>query len=703
MLGGLRKLCSGIQFRIVMLVCGLAFALLAAQLAADTVGMQREERGVRLDAALQAARHAAAQLDGAALKDPSAIRGRLVEAEQAADGAIALFLIDRTRKDLFPGETGAVPESAYVALREEATQFHFNEGFIDVAEPVWSDGKVVASLTARIQDPGFWSTLLPLAAQRMFLTAPILITGLLFAIGLASQFTVPLRHISRAADEFSGGNFEHKVDVEGTAEIRELGEAFNGMVGRLRENMGEIYELAYVDRVTQLPNRAFLHKEVTRAIHRCQRNGTSGALLFLDLDGFKQVNDHHGHETGDRLLAEFAERISHIVRVEDTVAWAPKSQEAGEADRQMLARHGGDEFTVLLGEIRTETDAAQVARRIVRAVGEPFVIDGAEVSVGASVGIATFPRNGSDVDTILRCADMAMYQAKEEGKNTFRFFSAELDHKARRRISIEAELRKALNAGELELHFQPKVDCNTGETVSVEALARWQHAEQGTIHPGEFIAIAEESGLIGQLGDWVLVSACRQIAELEAAGHRLRVSVNISLQQFERPDFPAQVLRIVRGQGIDASRLELEIDEAMAMNNPKRTLDHLRKLKRAGIRFSLDDFGAGQSSLAHLGHMPFDSIKIDRTFVSRIGELADPANERIVRALISIAKSLDCESVAEGVETEAQRRFLAREGCTHAQGYLFARPMPAVDLVAYLEPQRRVQAKRSRVEGETAA
>ena len=348
-------------------------------------------------------------------------------------------------------------------------------------------------------------------------------------------------------------------------------------------------------------------------------------------------------------------------------------------NKQMLARLGGDEFTVLLSELREATDAATVAQRIIDAVSEPFKVGETAVTIGASVGIAIFPQDGSDYQTILKSADMAMYQAKDEGKNTYRYFSEELNAEASRRIVIENDLRIAIEDEEkqqLQLYYQPKVDCKTARPKSVEALVRWNHPEKGMVPPLDFINVAEDCGLILPLGKWVLEEACRQIVRFTENGMDLSVAVNISSAQFDRPDLSAIVIEAIEMTGANPTKLELELTESMAMRNPERALEHINALKELGIRFAIDDFGTGYSNLSQLSQMPFDVFKIDRSFIQMLTNRNDEHGRVIVRTILAMANSLNYETIAEGVETVAQLEFLSEYGCDYAQGFYFARPMP---------------------------
>jgi predicted signal transduction protein with EAL and GGDEF domain len=712
MLGRARAFASGLHFRFLLLVIGIAGALLAAQLVTDTLQEVRRERDARLNEALSItaviARSLEKQFEMIELDDIEDILAKVRERPEV----MQLTVVDRDLTFFLDGDPRTSPIVSFnysdvqlESLKTSATVHSVTGDRIKVGEPLLSNGVAIGSVMIEFRNPGFWQTLLPVLAGKLLTSAPILVAAMLFAIGLVTQITRPLRKLAATAMAVSDGNLDQAVEIGGAAEIRQLGQSFNAMIATVKGNIEQIYELAYVDRITQLPNREYFRMELTRAINRAQRTGRSGALLFVDLDGFKRVNDTLGHDLGDKLLAAFSERMKAIVRSDDTISFNPAPLAAGAQDaalrdaskeKQVLARLGGDEFTVLLSEIREETDAATVSRRIIRAMSEPFEIGGTEIRIGASVGIATFPRDGSNHQQVLKSADMAMYLAKEEGKNTFRYFSEELNLRASRRLEVETDLRKALSQGQLELHYQPKVDTRTGKPVSMEALVRWNHPQRGMVHPGEFIRIAEESGLIMPLGEWVLKAACAQIATFASKGLDMPMAVNISPQQFEQADFSDRVLEIVRREKVKPGRLELEITESMAMSDPGRALDHIRKLKRAGIRFAIDDFGTGHSNLSQLSRLPFDVFKIDRSFVDTLAGDGDPHGTAIVRTILAMAQSLNYETVAEGVETVEQQRLLAEMGCTLSQGYLFARPMPAEDLLRWVQDRRAEPARPAR-------
>jgi len=432
--------------------------------------------------------------------------------------------------------------------------------------------------------------------------------------------------------------------------------------------------LAGHDALTALPNRRLFRETVERELAACTAAGTEAALLCVDLDGFKQINDIFGHPAGDTLLIAVADRLREVFGV-----------------RSMAARLGGDEFAVLatdLGSTRTPGDAA---RAIIGALTASFRLDDARVEVGCSVGVAVFPRDGEAYDRLLGAADMALYRAKSEGKGTFSLFEPAMDREARERHRLASDLRSAIGTDQLDLHYQPQVEVATGRITGFEALLRWHHPVRGPISPAQFIPIAEETGLILPLGEWALQTACR-----EAAGWAkpLGIAVNLSIAQFRQSGLPDYVQAVLSETGLDPRRLELEITESLFLEDTTRARRVLRQLKAHGVRIAIDDFGTGYSSLLTLQSFPFDRLKIDRTFVSQIG--VTQKGMAIVRAVIALGENLGMPVIAEGIETEAQFAFLREHHCAEMQGYLFGRPQPIADyrdlLVADLEPARRLSA-----------
>lgn len=429
-----------------------------------------------------------------------------------------------------------------------------------------------------------------------------------------------------------------------------------------KEQETRIEYLAYHDALTELPNRALTMDRLEYAITRAQRHDQTLGVLFIDLDRFKTINDTLGHPAGDALLQQVGERLSSTLRKQDTVG-----------------RVGGDEFLVLLLELRDAEDAAHVAEKILAALSIPFTVDGHELHISASVGISLYPRDGVRAAPLVQYADTALYLAKEEGRDTFRFFSPELDARIHDRLHLENDLRRAIEKDELLLHYQPLMDLATGKVTGLEVLVRWQHPTKGLIPPGDFIPIAEDIGLISAIGEWALHTAAVQARIWQVAGFSgIRLCVNLSPRQLAHSDFADKVHAIIRETGYEAHLLEFEITESSAMSNPEETIAKLQALHEMGIRLSLDDFGTGYSSLAYLKRFPLDRLKIDASFIAGIPD--DSNDMAIVQTIIVLARQLGLTVVAEGVETTAQKTFLRENGCNEMQGYLLSRPLPIHEL-----------------------
>lgn len=432
-------------------------------------------------------------------------------------------------------------------------------------------------------------------------------------------------------------------------------------ITQIKEAQDQINFLAHHDALTQLPNRALFRERFDHALMHARRENNSIALLFLDLDRFKTVNDTLGHPTGDQVLLEVSRRMSNIIRSSDTIA-----------------RLGGDEFVLLLEEQTSAQHAAVVARKLMNLFSSPMNVGEHELVVTASIGITLYPNDGDDPDLLIRHADRAMYEAKQQGRNTYRFFTQALTEGALERLMMENELRRAISRDELILHYQPIVDIKTRQLRGVEALVRWQHPKQGLIAPGLFIELAEEIGIIGDIGKWVLHTACDQLAKWDQDEFQVpRISVNLSVQQIDQT-LVMQVSDELQKSALAPERLELEVTESMLMRNPELSRTVLGELKAIGVNFAIDDFGTGYSSLAYLKLLPLDRIKIDQSFVRDIGR--DSNDEAIVRAIIALSKNLGLESVAEGVENSNQVDFLQKAGSVLAQGYLYSHPVPAEEL-----------------------
>ena len=437
-------------------------------------------------------------------------------------------------------------------------------------------------------------------------------------------------------------------------------------VTRQRAAEESIRHLANNDPLTALPNRTLLTDRVNQAIRSAERSQEPFALMFLDLDRFKHINDTLGHSCGDKLLKEVATRLTASVRLPDTVA-----------------RLGGDEFVLLLPDTPA-SGAMVVAEKLLASIVRPAVIDLHELAVTPSIGIAMYPTDGRDFATLSKCADIAMYRAKREGRNTYRFYTQEMHDRSSRMLHMEALLRQAITRDELLLHYQPQIHLESGECRSVEALLRWNSAELGPVSPAEFIPMAEETGLILSLGLWVLRAAARQArAWLDAELPIRQVAVNVSSIQLRRPDFAQLVGECLEDVGLPPQRLEIELTESAAFSNPETALALLQQLHDTGVRISIDDFGTGYSSLSYLKKIHVDKLKIDQSFVRDLGR--DSGDEALVEAMIQMARSLKLTIVAEGVETQEQLDCLKARGCDEVQGYYFSRPLPAAQFAAWLE------------------
>lgn len=437
-------------------------------------------------------------------------------------------------------------------------------------------------------------------------------------------------------------------------------------ITQIRQDEERIRDLAEHDALTTLPNRTQLHQRLTQALALTVGEQAGIALMFLDLDHFKNINDTLGHDVGDELLKQVAQRLRAHLDARDTVS-----------------RQGGDEFIVLLQQATGPAQVAQIAQRLIEVVSKPFQVGRHELQVGVSIGISTYPGDGVDIGSLLKNADTAMYQAKAAGGGAYQFFTAEMNAHIMVRVALENSLRQAIRNQEFELHYQPQVDGASGELLGLEALIRWNHPEQGPISPARFIPIAEEAFLINPIGEWVLREACRQARAWMDQGLAPRVmAVNLSAVQFRQQNLVDQVAGALQDSGLEARWLELEITESAFIHNTERIIELLAQLRGLGVKLSVDDFGTGYSSLGYLKRLPFDKIKIDQSFVRDLP--GNPDDAAITRAIIGIAGSLHKEVIAEGVETAEQREFLLRQGCLSMQGYFFARPMPARALEAWL-------------------
>ena len=436
-------------------------------------------------------------------------------------------------------------------------------------------------------------------------------------------------------------------------------------ISSIKQTEHKLEYLAHHDPLTDLPNRLLCNARLEHELQVAQRHGELVAVMFLDLDLFKNINDSLGHALGDKLLKKVAVRIKQAIRNEDTVS-----------------RLGGDEFVLIIGSLKSKLDATQFSKNILELFTEPFVIDEHEVFAGASIGISVFPIDGRDAETLLKNSDAAMYRAKSEGRNNYQFYTPDLTSNACERLSMETYLRHALENNELILHYQPQYSLKSGQILAVEALLRWQHPEHGLIYPDKFISVAEETGLIVPIGEWVLETACSQLAKWKNSDCMpLRMAVNLSARQFWNPGLAKAVQEILKNTGVQPSELDLELTESIIMHDTRITDDALNTFHDMGVELSIDDFGTGYSSLSYLKRFPIDRLKIDRSFVRDI--TTDKNDADMIKSIIALGHCMGLKVLAEGVETEEQLNYLKEHGCDEVQGYYYSRPVTAEGIEAF--------------------
>ena len=560
--------------------------------------------------------------------------------------------------------------------------------------------------------------LLPSGATVLAIAALFILLCAIISRYVTRRITAPFSVVKRMADDIAAGHAVKYEGVENSGEFKEIVSVLNRMVGGLHhyktrmdvdhqllsmkveertsqlskrneelnqavkevtETKDRLRHMAYYDSLTDLPNRRLFIEKLDVLLKLAKRNEEMLSLLFLDLDNFKRINDSLGHSAGDLLLREVSARLSLCIRESDLLAHYMDSE-----SRISISRLGGDEFTVVLNRLDQAESAGIVALRIIETLSQPMTIDGHDLVVTPSIGIAIAPDHAETVEELMKAADKAMYHCKTSGKNKYLFYEKSMDAASADRLEMENELRRAIENGELLLHYQPQVDTLTGEVSGAEALMRWNHPKLGMVSPFKFIPLAEEIGLIVELGQWGLEEACRQMVELQALGINLpQVSVNVSALQFS-VSFVDKVSEVLASTGLHPRRLQLELTEGIMMDDTAATISALSTLKKMGVELSMDDFGTGYSSLSYLSRLPLDELKIDRSFVIEIDKSENDANLAI--AIIAMARSMGLKLVAEGVETHEQYHFLRNHGASVIQGYLFSKPVPFDEFKNLLAP-----------------
>ncbi len=647
---------------------------------------------------------------------PLSLRLRAGGAE--GDSALLLYRRIALRDDFMTGPAGADRTRAYLAVRVSlapvferlsALPFDF-PGHLILALPdgrvlydssgQWTDGDLPPALTARLGqspatlngratwdgspcivkvrrlEPGLYAMaalpadalaepLTRLGATSLGLTGLgiLLLTAVLMG-GLRRLVVRPLEILRRAAGRIGAGELRPEIPIRSRDELGTLAEAVRGMGDNLARYRAEIEHLAFHDHLTGLPNRRLMRELLDERIAEAGREGRALAVLYIDLDNFKQINDALGHTRGDELLQGLALRLGALLAGPD-----------GEGAAH-LGRLGGDELLVVADRVGGPDGAADLAQRILLSTAEPFALAGSQYVITASIGITLHPRDADDADGLIRCADLAMYGAKAAGRNTLHFFSPELNVRAAARLRLENELRLAIGRGELALHYQPIVELASGRLVGLEALLRWYNADLGQVPPDRFIPVAEETGMIREIGRWALAQACRQQADWRRAGlATVPVSVNVSAAQLARECLAAPLAALLSEHGLTASDLHIEVTESVLMEQTLQDTGRLRTLRDLGLAIHIDDFGTGYSSLSYLQRLAVDCIKIDRSFIAQL--CLQESDRSLVSAMIGLGRSLGLRVIAEGIEDAAQLEALRALGCAQGQGYWFARPMEA--------------------------
>lgn len=557
-----------------------------------------------------------------------------------------------------------------IATRTEAEELTFDLCPI-VEKPIMRDGSRLGTILIEQDDHVINDKIVASTG----ISAVILIFSLGFSYLLANRFqrviTDPVAAMATTMQEVScTKDYSQRVAVSGTDEMDRLAERFNEMLSEIEQRDADLLlrqeqlnHLANFDVLTGLANRTLFNDRLEQALYRAVRTGEQMAVLFIDLDNFKMINDTHGHRTGDQLLLEAAARLTIGTRVDDT-----------------LARLGGDEFIVFLHNVKTSENAVMVAQKHIERLFQPYMIDGKRLFVSASVGVSLFPEHGATAETLIKNADSAMYLAKEKGQNSVELFTDALHQKLSEKLGLSNDLHRALEQGEFELYYQPRINLARNSWASVEALIRWNHPELGMVPPGKFISVAEQTGMILPIGEWVIREACRQLHQWHRQGFNLpRISFNVSPLQLQRQDLIGIVKDAVTSNNLCTQAIELELVESALVDNLGRSIGILKDLQEIGIKISIDDFGTGYSSLSYLRTLPVDILKIDRSFLVNVHQ--SEADGQILAAIIAMSRSLGLEVVAEGVECAEQEQILKDHNCQEAQGYYFARPMPADKLL----------------------
>ncbi len=551
----------------------------------------------------------------------------------------------------------------------------FSSAYLDVFEPVIFDGETHGQLMIRVDLAKVNRIFIDYAwiGVGIFLLYSLL--AFLMANSLQRVISDPIKSLALSMETISQEkNYSHRVQKVSSDEMGSLFDSFNAMLAEIESRDQELLNseahldyLAHHDPLTKLANRLLFHDRLEHSLARAKRMKSRLAILFIDLDRFKNINDSLGHDVGDKVLCAVSERMNSLVREADT-----------------LARLGGDEFVIILEHLRRNDDVSRYVEKLLRDMSSTMEVSSEKLHVSASVGISLYPDNGEDADSLMQAADIAMYQAKNKGANLYQFYSAEMNANARESLLLENQLRHALKDKQLTLYYQPQFELNSGRLIGFEALVRWNHPELGLVSPLDFIPLAEESGLIVPIGEWIIFTACKQMKKIHEQWHLpLRMAVNISPRQFLHPSLVQTVAEVLYRTKLNPGSLELEITESMVMGNIEQSISKMDEFNKMGVELAIDDFGTGYSSLEYLKRFPISKLKIDQSFVKELG--VDTNDTAIVNSVIALGKSMGLEVIAEGIETVDQLELLKKEGCDQGQGYLFSKPLPVAQLSSLLD------------------
>ncbi|PHS28084.1 MAG: GGDEF domain-containing protein [Robiginitomaculum sp.] len=657
------------------LVASFVVVFLSARLEQSDRQAYAQAQGLAL------ANASAAALTPALFSNDSDVVEQTLKRLSDQNGVLRLRVMDPTGLVIFPANRRNTADRGTDfsrAIHAGKTSIRVENNTLYSAVPLFENGRLRAvvghSYDLSLNQAGFWALVVRNIWRGLILLGVAVPAGLLVFIRLLS----PLGALNKAAEQAAAGDLSVRLDVTRCDELGRLSSNFNTMLDRLKSNFDRTRWLAYGDSLTRLSNKTAFNERLRKLV-RLER--PPGALLLIDLDGFKRFNDAYGQDEGDRILTIIAQRLRKIIN-----AHAPKFAAASGNIRPLLSRLSGNEFAMLIPGARSAPEIQNLANAILTDIAAPIDLSGHSASLSARIGIALYPHDAGDARNLLTSVNFAIDEAKKNGGGTWCFFEPSMSQKAIRRMTLHNELRQAMRENEFIVHYQPKIDVREGTIAGCEALVRWQQSSGKLVGPGDFIEAAEESGLICEIGDFVLEESCLAAARWAKEGYDCGVAVNVSALQFASNDFTQVVFRALDKAGLPPSKLELELTESVAMTNPERMLEQIGPLREKGVRFAIDDFGTGHSSLAYLTRLPFDVFKIDKSFVQSMTE--DKHARVIVQTVLAMAESLGYRTVAEGVETREHFAFLQLHCCDYVQGYYFAKPMFEADLVSMLAAEK---------------